>query len=387
MAPFTAFGVLTGLTALLDRRRLHSPALLASGLLFGAAACIKQTAVFTAAPLVLGLLFSRQDNARLAAAAAFAAGFAAVPLAFAAYFLAIGHFSELVTDVVLEAIRRAGTAYHHSLGTAFGLLMGGLFTVLPVLVMAGVFWVERRAMRGHPAYPSILFTGAWAGFVLLGIFATKEMSIVYSLPLLQPLCLAAGGFVQHVLGRIACQRQRSIWRSAALATAILYSCYIMSPLFLTGGGEVSAAEGAAALMQREGKRPEDRILVVDRDLLVYLASDAEPPLSIFHPLQLLCPFPAKGAQSALAQSIESKPVFVVLTDPPAAMPIPCEVPGRREAVEARLSADYCALGHFQSTVTAWPGTFTVFELKERSNAGSPGRCGKHYSLNEATPGR
>ena len=54
MAPFTTFAMLAGFAALLERRRLPVAALLASGLLSGAAACVKQTGIFTAAPLRFG---------------------------------------------------------------------------------------------------------------------------------------------------------------------------------------------------------------------------------------------------------------------------------------------------------------------------------------------
>ncbi|MFY9639747.1 MAG: glycosyltransferase family 39 protein [Rhodomicrobium sp.] len=373
MAPFTAFGMLAGLAALLDCRRARFRTLFASGFLFGAAACIKQTAIFTAAPLALGLLFGGRCTSRLKAFASFAAGFCVVPIAFATYFLAIGHLGDLINDAAITALLRAGTGYvpWHK---AFGLLMAGMLTVLPIILMAGVFWAERRPLRAHPAYPSILFLAAWTGSASLGVLLTKGMFFIYTLPVLQPLCLAAGGFVQHVLGRIESRERRWLARTGILASAILYSCYAASPLFLAGGNNVKAAEAAAALMLREGKRPGDRILVVDRDLLVYVTAGTEPPVPIFHPLHLLCRFPLKGAEAALADSMRSKPAFVVLGDPPVA--VQCEEPSRREAIAERLARDYCEVGHFESSVTGWPGSFAVFKLKERASPAAPDRCAK-----------
>ena len=384
MAPFTTFAMLAGFAALLERRRLPVAALLAAGLLSGAGACVKQTAIFTAAPLVLGLLLVQPRGLRLKAAATFAAGLCAVPLGFALYFLAIGHFGELLNDVVLTALRRAGTGYRSWAG-AFGILMSGITTVLPILAMAGVFWVERRTLRETHIYPSLQFLAAWAGAAALGIAVNREMTIIYLLPLLQPLSLAAGGFVQHVLARVEAPMHRWLLRGGALASAVLYSCYLSTPVFLAGGSEVKAAEAAAALMLKEGLRPEDRILVVDRDLLVYVTSGAEPPLPVFHPLHFLCYFPMPETQSALADSMESKPAFVVLASPQ--LSLLCEVPGRRESVKARLSQDYCELGRFESSVTAWPGPFTVYGLKERLAAGTREACGKLYSLNKPQAGK
>jgi 4-amino-4-deoxy-L-arabinose transferase-like glycosyltransferase len=384
MAPFTTFAMLTGFAALLSRSRLPVAALLASGLLMGAAACVKQTAVFEAVPLALGFLLYRPRGVRVASAATFAAACCAVPLAFALYYLAIGHLGELINDVVLTALLRAGTGYRPWLGT-FGITMAGIATFLPILVMAGIFWVERRVLRGTPVYPPLLFLAAWAGAATLSILFNRDLSIVYSLPLLQPLCLAAGGFIQHVLGRIEFPVRRGLLRAVALASAVLYSCNLASAVFLAGGSEVHAAEAAAALMRREGLRPEDRILVVDRDLLVHITSGAEPPHAVFHPLHLLCTFPTREAASALTESMDSKPAFIVMANPPVSLF--CEEPGRREAVKARLAKDYCELGRFDSSVTAWAGTFTVFGLKERLGAVSRERCGKRYSQKKADAGK
>jgi hypothetical protein len=83
--------------------------------------------------------------------------------------------------------------------------------------------------------------------------------------------------------------------------------------------------------------------------------------------------------------MESKPAFVVLASPQ--LSLLCEVPGRRESVKARLSQDYCELGRFESSVTAWPGPFTVYGLKERLAAGTREACGKLYSLNKPQAGK
>ncbi len=371
MAPFTTFGMLLGFGALSDRRPLHLPILLGSGFLFGAAACVKQTAIFEVAPLALGLLINRGGMSRLKTFGSFAAACCIVPFAFAVYFLAIGHLGDFISAAALAAIKRGGIGYV-PWSEAFRLLFAGLLAVLPIIGMAGTFWAERRSLRGHSAYPSILFLAAWTAGALLGALVTRAMFVIYVLPLLQPLCLAAGGFIQHVLGRIKTRQRRRAVRAAVLGAAVLYSSMFVTPLFVAGGGSVRAAEAAAVLMIKQGKRPGDRILVVDRDILVYVAAGAEPPISIFHPQQLLCDFPAQGAETALADAMKSKPAFVIMADPPHVRV--CEQKSRRAAVEAELSRNYCALGRFESSVTGWAGSFIVFGLKERLDTDAKRTC-------------
>jgi hypothetical protein len=378
MAPFTAFAMLAGFTALSKPRPMPIAALLLAGLLSGAAACVKQTAVFSAAPLALGLLFAYRGSSRNRALILLAGGFSAIPVAFALYFLAIGHLGDLVNDTVLAALLRAGTAYKSWSG-AFGILMGGMVTVLPVIVLGGFLWLERRPLRALPIYPSLQFIAAWAGAALVGLLITREMYIAYSLPILLPVCLAAGAFVEHVLGRIEPMQRRQYYQAGTVAASLIYATFIATPVYFSGRSEVKAAEAAAALIEREGQRPDDRIFVVDRDLLVYVTSGAEPPLAVFHPLHLLCAFPVKETRAAWSESLKSRPAFVVLADPPVALQ--CEQPGRRQAIRRLLAADYCELGRFDSSATAWPGPFTVFGLKERLSASSAASCPDLYASN------
>ncbi len=104
MAPFTTFGMLIGAAALLAERRSGVPAFLASGLLFGAGACVKQTALFEAAPFALALLLGGEIRPRWWAFATFAAGFCVVPAAFAIYFAPFVH-DEGANDTVYSVAR------------------------------------------------------------------------------------------------------------------------------------------------------------------------------------------------------------------------------------------------------------------------------------------
>ncbi|MGA7323862.1 MAG: glycosyltransferase family 39 protein [Rhodomicrobium sp.] len=362
MAPFTTFGMLIGAAALLDQARSNVPAFLASGLLYGAAACVKQTALFEAAPWALALVTGNRARPPWGAFAVFAAGICIVPGGFALYFGAIGHLKELIQDVVFSAIGRASVGYI-AWSVAFRLLLTGLLPILPIIAMAGIGWVERRSLQRDPVCRVLPILGAWTGGALIGILATRAMFVIYCIPLLQPLSLLAGTFVQRILGRIASPARRLLWRIGVLAICVAYSGWAVAPLLFEGRGNVKAAEAAAALIRHSGGLASDPILVVDRDMLVYIAAHAEPPTGIFHPQQLLCPFPFKGAWHALSDSISRNPVFVVVSNSPVVRV--CEEPHKRAALESTLARDYCTLGEFESSVTGWPGAFTVYGLKTR----------------------
>jgi len=418
MAPFTVFGMLSGALALFGPAQVRIGCLLLSGLLFGAAVCVKQTALFEAAALALALMLSRPAAERvkksappllswpglsrpssafieiyhvfldgrlncghdyckagLKAACALAVGLCIVPLGFALYFLAIGRLDALVNDAVIAAFRRAGSDYAPAAG-GFRPLVAGLFPVLPIITMAGLLWAGRRKLRNLPCYPAIRLLALWAAGALAGVFSTKSMFVVYCLPLLQPLCLAAGGYLQHLLAGIPSPNHRGLVRTGVLGGAVLYSCWAISPLFLAGGSNVKAAEAAALLIARERKSPEDRVLVLDRDVLVYLTAGIEPPLSMFHPVQLLCVFPRQGARTALVSAMNESPAFIVAAGTPGGLN--CENRSLRKAIEGKLAQDYCPLGHFGSSVTGWPGSFTLFGLKARG-------CSQSLSKQTKTP--
>jgi hypothetical protein len=143
------------------------------------------------------------------------------------------------------------------------------------------------------------------------------------------------------------------------------SAFFTAPLLFAGRDNLAAANEAALAMQRAGLNGDDRILVADRDLIVYLAAGANPPTGIFHPLHLLCSFPSPDAANALAASLKSRPAFIVAADPLYARP--CEMPERRLLLVSALSRDYCQLARLGNTLTgAESGSLVVYGLKARA---------------------
>jgi 4-amino-4-deoxy-L-arabinose transferase-like glycosyltransferase len=378
MAPFTAFGMLLGLAAACSRRA-RPTLLLGAGLLLGAAACVKQTALFEALALAMYLFArpggfrefgertgrwqARQNLPRLESLAWLAAGLCAVPSGFALYFLAQGHLDALVADAVLAAIGRAGANYV-SLSEAAGRLLLEFFLALPLVVMAAAVFARRKAFRDEPAYAALHFLMVWAAGALCGVCAGKATFVIYFLPVLQPLCLASGVGLQRLIERSPERRGlRLAWPLAAAIVGVYPLCTV-APLIFAGRENLASATAATAAMRSAGLSDSDRILVADRDLIVYLASGSNPPAAIFHPLQFLCDFAAPGAGVALEVALKSRPAYVIAAEPFHIRG--CEKPGRRLLIEETLRREYCALGRFGNALTGLKGgSLVVYGLKER----------------------
>ncbi len=364
MAPFTTFAMLMGSSALPASGRERLRRLAASGLLFGAAACIKQTALFEAVAFAVVLLWSCRAG-RLKAYAAFATGCCAVPAGFALYFAAIGHFGDLIDLAAISALRRTGSSYSPAWGEAFRRVGIEALQVLPAVIMAAGFWANRLPANRAVDAPRLL--AAWTMGALAGLLSGGATIHFYALTVLQPLCLAAGMFADGVLGRFEGAIRRWTWRAVALGFSMYFSVWSAATLYLPSGDSLRAADAAAAAMRKAGLKPGESIFVADRDLIVYLAAGAGPPGRIFHPIQLLCDFPLPGADRALADSLDRNPAFAVVSDP--AFRLRCEHPERRAMLEARLMRDYCPLGRFGNLATAGkPGAFVVYVQKSRSQA-------------------
>jgi 4-amino-4-deoxy-L-arabinose transferase-like glycosyltransferase len=110
MAPFTAFGMLAGFAGLAKERPRLWP-LAGAGVLFGAAACVKQTAIFEALPLAAFLVLRRPPDDAFKALASFALGCIVVPAGFGLFFLAEGHFGALFDNVVMSVAGRMSAGY------------------------------------------------------------------------------------------------------------------------------------------------------------------------------------------------------------------------------------------------------------------------------------
>ena len=359
MAPFTAFGVLAGLGAAFRPGPARLWLALTAGFLFGAAACVKHTAIFEALPLAVFLFLRRPPGDGLKALAYLAAGFFMVPVGFALLFLAQGHFRAFFRDVVVSAVGRMGTDYV-SWSEAVTRIGIELMLLLPLIILGTAAWLFRGALR-PPSPDSVLgFLGAWAAGALAGVLAGRAMCDFYMLTVLPPFCLLSGAFIEHGIARSRAKGALWLARAVAFTSVMVFFTIVIGYLSHTID-DGAAADKAATAMRSAGLRKGDRILVADRDLSVYLTSGANPPTPVFHPLQLLCNFAFEGAANAFSESLKSRPAFLVVADPP--FHLTCERPALRALLEATLAEDYRLVGHFGARTTTRPQTFAVYALE------------------------
>ncbi len=364
-APFIAFGMLAGFAAIARPR----PSLLlaaGAGVLFGAAAVVKQTAIFEAAPLAAFLLFSHPRKEGLKAFTVFAAGCFVVPSGFALLFLAEGHFGALFGATVLSAFGRM-SAHYVSWGEAVTLFVLELILLAPLAILAGAAWAFRGVFQPG-VRPALRFLAAWTLAAFFGVLAVRAVCAFYMLTALPPLCLLAGAFLDHVLERLREKRARDVARGIVFACVAIFVANTLRWSCYDAVNSAAAGQGAGA-MQAAGLRKEDRILVVDRDLGVYLTSGANPPGSIFNPMHLMCDFPFEGAAIALANSLKSRPAFVVVSDP--AYKIGCEKPERRALVNSFLADNYRVVGFFGSNHGKRRSRFALYGLKPQAPNAAP----------------
>jgi hypothetical protein len=343
MAPFTAFGMLAGFAGL-TKGRPRLWLLAGAGVLFGAAASVKQTAIFEALALAVVLVLRRPPSDALKALASFALGCLVVPASFALLFVVEGHLGALFDDVVVSAVGRMSAGYV-SWSEAFVRFGIELMLVLPLVILGAAAWFFRGALRGGTAGPAVGFLAAWAAGALVGVLAGKAMCDFYMLAALPPFCLLSGVFLEHGIAHSRAKRVLRLGRAAAFTSVMIFFVTVICSLPYTMADR-AAADEATTVMRSAGLRKGDRILVVDRDLSVYLASGANPPTPIFHPLQLLCDFVFEGAATTLADSLKSRPAFVVVADP--AYALGCEKPERRALVKSALAEDYRFVGRFSA---------------------------------------
>lgn len=324
-APFVIWGITLAATA-----GRASGQLLLAGLVMGAAPMMKQTAGFEILFLA-GYLAWRHRS--LPALAAFGAGLAMVPCAFALYFAAHGAFTELLDASVFGALLRLhGDGV--TLAEAPVRVLASLKTAMPLLLLAGLGWAERKRLswRGagvRPANPdAALLTWGWLGAAALAELAMRATYPAYALPLLAPLCLLSA----RVLAALTLVERRDLARWALVIVAAVVLWPVLFQFFRDDPDHDSQPLGIAAYLRQHA--PGKPIYVVNYDPVVYQLSGA-PTLTRFSFHQhLVCEFPALpvAADAEIRRIMERRPAALVFASPTHHMV--CELPERIALVHA-----------------------------------------------------
>jgi len=344
--PFIIFAFLAGADV-----ESRSAAFLA-GLMMALAAMLRQAVIFESLA-VLGLLLWQSPGGRLRVTLLFLAG-ALLPLAaFALYFTLEGQLRAAFDAVVLAALVRSGGQMVAVDGPGAALQPGawdvvaGIFAMAPpVLVLWGcslLALARWRRLKNSVPHALLVTAVVWLAAACADVMTARTMFAYYLLATMPPLLLLSGAFAAHALD-VPVRRSR-VWQAALLLLVIAWPLAAdRVALFSTGMAgpdDRMAAERAADSLKQLGLTPGDRVLVVNRGLLTYVAAKTAPPTAYFHPTHLLCVFPTPEADP-LGQALAARPRFVVLADPGILRP--CELPTRLRRVEAVLKAQYNLVG-------------------------------------------
>ena len=337
-----------------------------AGLAIGSAGMIKQTAVFeaTAAFVMLGVYGA--PGARLRMLALFVVGAALPALAFSAYFLAVGHFREMVDAVVVLALQRLDPQVVASYGPKLGFyltLPGALVNSIlrssvVIFLWGGAIFTLLRLELVRSSVPArlLVIAATWLAFSLAAAVFGRLLCDYYLLGIVPPLLILAGAFFSYGLRVAPTRRTLAFFLSIVVASATLMGTqhrelFDRDPVAvdrLLTARTVAAFHGL-------GMKPDDRLLVLNRGLELFTATGMRPPSPYFHTTHLMSAFQTPSPDP-LAQALDAHPRFIVLADPDVRHIT--ELPSHMKRAQDYLAAHYRAAAVVHG---AWD-SFTIYEF-------------------------
>lgn len=367
--PFTILAFVAALAAVREdaptRPRLAAAAF--AGLSIGAAGMIKQTAAFEAIALLVALVVFGGRGRRLASAVLFVAGTAIVPLAFASYFLAVGHFEEMFRAVVLLSLQRADTgvaaSYPAELQWYFtvpGAVVNSFLTSGPLIFLwGGAIFVGMRFTRIAAAVPSLLLAISvlWLIAAFAGVVAGRAICSYYLLTMVPPLLILAGAFFSYGLDVPDSERGRAFIVSvvAAAACLVLVDRDMRDSFQNVMFGDYGANRRISQAIIERAPEAGDRLLVVNRGYASYVETGLRPPTPYFHATHLLGYFNT-ASPDPLGEALAANPRFVIMADP--AVRHVTELPERIDRAVAYIARHYRPVAVEQGAVDR----FTLYEF-------------------------
>lgn len=337
------------------------------GLLIGCAGLVKQTAVFEAAAIAAFLLVSLPKGQRLKALIVFAAAAAVAWVPFIVYFWLNGALHPAFDDVVVSAVTRLGGDVQL---TPAGQLrrvtvVDGLTYFLPCLKpLFALIWLAAvaalRYRRLGDAWPRPLLhlCAFWLAAAVASLFSMHAMAEMYAQDFVAPLLVVSGVVVTQ--GFAFPEHRRAAWIAAYAVVVVAVPAYIdRGSLWsdaVKGRNDPVAVTAVAQVLKAQGVKPGDRIFVPRRGLMIYVATRTMPAADVFHPLQLVCPFPTPQAHP-LAAGLAQKTAYLVVARTDLSMV--CETPESRAELTAAIARDYQPI----KVVTGQWDAFTIYRRK------------------------
>jgi hypothetical protein len=291
-------------------------AALMSGICFGVAFTIKQTAAFDAlmaAAILLTRMFGRRELVRMLAA--FGAGGLLPLLGFAALFAVHGQFAALWDAAIVEALLRTKSDGISLVDGALR-IAPSLKPVLPLLLLALLSLAERRRILRTDLRKAYLWSWGWTLAALLGLVAGRALYAHYFLTLLPSMALTAALYVDETCSRL---RLRTSLSAAIAAAMLAYPLVWVStnnewPL---GDRNVDAIVGRLLHAGVVPGTDAPELFVVDNEPAIYLATDTLPPSKYMLQHFLECDFPLPNGDKAeyeIDRIFDKRPRFVLVSD-------------------------------------------------------------------------
>jgi len=333
-----------------------------SGLMIGLAVTVKQTAAFEAMAL-FGILVWRLRawKPRLA----FAVAAIAPVLAFAAYFVVVGHSHEAFAAVVTLAGLRSQTnmsqapaAWYLDLPVRLGHYPALIKPLLVVTCGAALALLRRKTLKTAFALPVVDLTLIWYVGAVVAMLVVRSPEAWYAVPLIAPSLILFALVLCH--GIAFKPRQRPVWTAVFITLAVVHPLAVAAPS-LVGQGYLGPPDWrgnqmAAQALTKAGLHPDDNLLVLSRGHYIYLLTGTLPRARYFNAMHLLCRFPTPDADP-LAAAFATRPKFVVMSDD--SLSLGCTEGSRLLRIRDILAQDYVPI----QTVTGTWDHFALYRIK------------------------
>jgi 4-amino-4-deoxy-L-arabinose transferase-like glycosyltransferase len=341
---------------------------LLAGLAIGAAGMLKQTAVFEAVAIFLVLGVSGERKSTVRRLLGFVAGAIAPALAFAGYFAAAGHFSEMFNAVVTLALARTDddvlALYGPDLAynfTLWGTFANTLICSAPLVFLWGgaALLVPRLPHVARTVQSRILGVAAtWLLASFAGAMAGRGLCTYYLLPVVPPLLILAGAYFCHGLD-LADRFPVRAFALTAAATIAAIAFVDRENLFTPNAflaGDYDATRELGTNIRALGPSEDDRLLVLNRGFALYGETGLLPPTPYFHATHLLGAFHTPVADP-LGVALAANPRFIVIADPGV-----WHITERRSQIDRALA--YVA-AHYRvaAQVNGAKDSFTLYEFR------------------------